>query len=392
MTISVQSERLQASNGRPAGGGFVRLRPSDLGPLDELIYEGTDSYAAPFDEERRFRWIAAAAEHHLRDNIVFRRLAKHAGFSPQRLLETGDASLVPLVSSAVFKRRDVSTPVAGHVRLCKSSGTRGSQSVVPRDQTTLERFIGSVLHGLREFHGHSSVRQSFVLSPTAHEAGDIWFSYVLTLVELLYDTQFFLADGRLRAEELYQALAELEPGAEPTIVAPPGLLVDFLAWMEERGLRLDLGERNGFVVTAGGWKRREAESVDRAVLAATVEERLAVPPERMRDAFNMVELNTVLFECDAARKHVPPWLLVQARRPSDLSVADPGEEGLLAYLDPTALSYPGFVLSDDFGRVDAPGCPCGRHGETVAIKRRLSTIEERGCALKLDRYSEGGRR
>lgn len=364
------------------------LRAPELGALDELIYEDRDSYAAPVDEERRIGWIAAAAEHHLRGNAVFRRLADHAGFSPDRLRETGDVSAVPLTSSAVFKRRDVSTPAPGPIRHCRSSGTRGSQSVVPRDRITLERFIGSVLHGLREFHGHTDVRRSLVLSPPASDAGDIWFTYVLTLVELLYDTEFFVTDGRLRPAELYAALEELEPRAEPTIVAPPGLLLDFLGWMEERGLRLSLAERNGYVVTAGGWKRREADAVDRPTLAGLVEERLGVPPARMRDAFNMVELNTVLFECEAGRKHVPPWLLAQARRPSDLSVAAPGEEGLLAYLDPTPVSYPGFVLSDDFGCVDA-GCPCGRHGETIGISRRLSTVEERGCGLKLDRYAQG---
>jgi long-chain-fatty-acid---luciferin-component ligase len=386
VTVSVRPELA------PAANGSVRLRPSDLSMLDELIYEGKESYAAPADHERRIGWIAAAAEHHLEHNEVFRRLAGHAKFSPERLRETGDLSAVPLVSSAVFKRRDVATSVPGPIRLCRSSGTRGSQSVVPRDRTTLERFIGSVLHGMREFHGHTNLREGFVLGPAAHEAGDIWFSYVLTLVELLYDTQFFVTDGRLRSEELFRALSELEPDAQPTLVAPPGLLVDFIAWMEERDLRLALGDRNGYVVTAGGWKRREAESVKRPVLEAMVEERLGVAPSRMRDAFNAVELNTVLFECEEGRKHVPPWLLVQARRPSDLSVGDPGEEGLLTYLDPTALSYPGFILSDDFGRVDPPGCPCGRHGETVSVRRRVSTIEERGCGLKLDRYAEGAKR
>src|SRR5262249_1300905 len=114
--------------------------------------------------------------------------------------------------------------------------------------------------------------------------------------------------------------------------------------------------------------------------------RLGVERSRVRDVFNMVELNTVLFECEASRKHVPPWLHVSARRAADMSVAPAGEVGLLCYLDPTATSYPGFVLSDDLGHIDDAQCPCGRYGETISISRRLTTIEDRGCGLSLDRY------
>ncbi|HEV3001880.1 MAG TPA: hypothetical protein VGW75_14155 [Solirubrobacteraceae bacterium] len=364
-----------------------RVRPADFGTLEELLFEGRDSYAAPVDERRRVEWIAAAAEHHLAASPLLRRLADHQGFSPDALRATGDLASVPLLSSGLFKRADVASAATGAVRLCLSSGTRGSRSVVPRDEPTLERFVGTVLHGLREFHGHTDAREALVLSPPRAEVEDLWFAYVLTLVELLYDTRFFVRDGELRVGELYEALAGLDAATQPTIVAPPGLLLDLLRWMEERSLRVDLAAREGSVVTAGGWKRREAEAVDRGELTALAEGRLGVRPERVTDAFNMVELNTVLFECERARKHVPPWLAAIPRRPSDLAPAEPGEMGLLSFLDPTATSYPAFVLSDDFGEVDAGGCPCGRAGETVSITRRLATVEQRGCGLKLDRYA-----
>lgn len=363
------------------------VRPSDFGSLEELLYEGTDSYSRPLDSERQVEWIAAAADHHIRTNAVFSRLAEHSGFSVDTLRATGDVASVPLVSSGLFKRRDLASAAEGPVRLCRSSGTRGSQSVVPRDRPTMERFVGTVLHGLREFLGHTDVREALVLSPPAHEAGDLWFAYVLTLVELLYDTRFFVRENRLRPDEAHRALTELDPEAQPTLVSSPGLLVDLLGWMEERSRTLDLEGRGSFVVTAGGWKKRKDESVDRDELTAAVRHRLGLAPDRVRDAFNMVELNTVLLECEHARKHVPPWLVVIPRRAADLRPADEGEEGLLSYLDPTATSYPSFILSDDFGSVDESGCPCGRYGPTVAVSRRLATIEERGCGLKLERYT-----
>jgi long-chain-fatty-acid---luciferin-component ligase len=365
-----------------------RLRPADLSDLDEVIYEGTNSYAGPVDVERRLRWLAASAEHHVAANPVYARLAQHVGFSPDRLLETGDTSCIPLISSGTFKRRSLHTDTGGWTRACLSSGTHGSHSVIARDEVTMERFVGSVLHGLREFHGDTTLRQAFVLGPSAAEAGDIWFSYVLTLVTLVYDTDFFVVGGELRNVELYEALASLPPDVEPTIVAPPGLLVDFLTWMHDEHHVLELGTRNSYVVTAGGWKRREADAVQRPQLEAMITETLGIGRRQVRDVFNMVELNTVLFECEAARKHVPPWLVVSGRRPADMSVTDNGEVGVLSYLDPTPRSYPGFVLSDDLGSVDRNGCVCGRYGDTVSISRRLSTIEDRGCGLTLDRYAK----
>jgi long-chain-fatty-acid---luciferin-component ligase len=362
------------------------LRAADLTDLDELLYEGTDSYSRPVDEQRRLNWLADAAEHHLTVNPVYARLAAHAGFSVERLRDTGDASLIPVISSGTFKRRSLGSADNGWTRRCLSSGTNGSHSVIPRDERTLERFVGSVLHGLREFHGHTSLRRAFVLGPSADEAGDIWFSYVLTLVNLLYDTDFFVVGGELRLEALWRELSELPADVEPTIVAPPGLLLDFLSWMQAENRRVDLGSRGAFVVTAGGWKRRQADAVERGDLEALIDARLGIDRAHVRDAFNMVELNTVLFECEAARKHVPPWLLVRARRAADLSVAPAGEVGVLSYLDPTPLSYPGFVLSDDLGSVDDSQCPCGRYGDTVVLSRRLNTIEDRGCGLTLDRY------
>lgn len=366
------------------------VRPADFGELEELIYESTDAYAHPVDPASRVEWIASAAEHHLATNTVFGRLANHAHFSPDELRATGDLATVPLLSSGLFKRRDVTSAVEGTLRLCKSSGTRGAQSVVPRDRVTLERFVGTVLHGMREFLGDSELREVLVLGPPPAEAGELWFSYVLTLVELLHDTSFLVRDGQLEADAAYRRLEAFEPGAEPTIVAPPALLFDFLGWMEARDLTLDLSGRNAYVVTAGGWKRRHDESVDRDELTATIVARLGVEPGHVRDVFNMVELNTVLFECELGHKHVPPWLVALARRPSDLGVAEPGEEGLLSFLDPTATSYPSFILSDDFGVVEHERCDCGRHGQTVAINRRLAAIEERGCGLKMARYGTAG--
>lgn len=373
---------------RTAGGPLApvrRVRAAGLGSLEEFIYEGERTYDTP-DAARRVEWIAQAAEHHLATNPYFSRIAAKRGFTVEQLRDTGDLSLVPVLSSGLFKRRDLRSETAGHVKLTMSSGTQGTQSVVPRDQPTMELFVGTVLHGLREFLGASDVREALVLGPPTEAAGDIWFSYVLSLVNLVHDTHFFVRGDDLRTEELVATLSRLDDHVEPALVAPPALLMDALQWMEEHDEAVDLADRNAFVVTAGGWKRRADDAVSRDELTRAVGDRLGVAPARVRDAYNMVELNTVIFECEHHRKHVPPWLAVLVRRPADMSLASPGEVGVLCFLDPTARSYPAFIFCDDLGRLQPDPCPCGRAGDTLTITRRVNTIEQRGCGLRLERY------
>jgi len=368
------------------GAEVLQRRAADFDTLDEAIYEGRDGYARPWDPVARIEWVAAAAERHIAGSEVFRRLAAARGFTPQALRETGDLGSIPVLSSGLFKRKTLTSTPDGPVRHTTSSGTRGSKSLVVRDDRTLERFVGSVLHGLREFHGDSSLREGFVLSPRESQADGVWFSYVLTLVEYAYDTSFFVNDDGLQCEALAAALADLRSDVQPVLVGPPALLWDFLAFLEERDITLKLAEQDALVLTAGGWKKREGASVSREALTARIEAFLGIPATSVRDAYNMVELNTVLFECEAHRKHIPPWLIATTRRPSDLSVGQSGEEGILSFCDPTAQSYPAFVLSDDFGIVEEGRCRCGRYGATLTMTRRIAAIEERGCGLSLERY------
>ncbi len=77
------------------------------------------------------------------------------------------------------------------------------------------------------------------------------------------------------------------------------------------------------VVTIGGWKRREGERVSRTELSDVVCRSLGLDNDHyVRDAFNMVELNTVIMECERHKLHVPPWLRVDALDPPD--TARPG--------------------------------------------------------------------
>lgn len=357
--------------------------------LDRLLSGSCSAYDRDFANERLL-WIKNAVSHHIKHSPIYARLAAGNHFSPDQLKSTSDLARVPLVPSSLFKKKSVVSTVSGELIRCQSSGTKGSVSEICRDEPTMERFVAGLLHGAGEFYERlHEGRRGFVLGPTNEEAGTLWFSYALSLLDLSFDTDFFVRDGEFCTEELASALTNLEPGIHPLIVGPPVLLVDFCQWLISTGQRMNLSECNALVVTAGGWKSFSDKAIDREELTQLVFDALGVEAVAVRDIYNMVELNSQVFECEHNVKHVPPWLEVIVREPSDLSRVESGEEGVLTFLDPTPTSYPGFIFSDDVGTLRSGRCACGRVGQTLTIERRLSKVEERGCALKMGRYRGG---
>jgi Acyl-protein synthetase, LuxE len=138
----------------------------------------------------------------------------------------------------------------------------------------------------------------------------------------------------------------------------------------------------GSVVTlGGGWKSFEGDRVERAVLAATIEDALGVGTGRVMEAYSMVELNSPLMCCEAERFHVPP-LLEPLVYDEALVPRAPGPDvtGVFGFLDPTATSYPGFVVTGDEVRLVREPCPCGLVGPAIVGEvRRAPGREVRGC-------------
>jgi Acyl-protein synthetase, LuxE len=140
--------------------------------------------------------------------------------------------------------------------------------------------------------------------------------------------------------------------------------------------------RAGSVVTlGGGWKSFEGHRVDRPTLCGLIEAALGVPAARVLEAYAMVELNTPLMRCREDRYHVPPilepWIFDETLSPlptqSDVT-------GTFGFMDPTATSFPAFLVTGDEVRLVRAPCPCGLVGPAVVGEvRRAPGREVRGC-------------
>jgi long-chain-fatty-acid---luciferin-component ligase len=353
--------------------------------IDRLVFGSADS--CQDEEQLRFELVRESVERHIHGCELYARFAERVGFTPELLREPVDLVRVPQIPTLAFKRTTiVSGPQQDIAKRCTSSGTLGRTSVVHRDRTTIERLLGSVQRGLAPlgewYDGEVGVLN---LGPRQAEAGDLWFAYVMSLVELTYPTEHAVQAGRfdaLRALERLRATA-LEY-QQVAVIGPPALMLTLAQVASEDDRGLPPGDALTFI-TAGGWKRASGDAIDRVAFTDRLMDTFGLPgPERVRDAFNQVELNTVMIECSQRRKHVPPWLEVIVRDTHTLKPIEAGATGLLSYLDPSATSFPCFIIGDDLGSVRNGPCSCGWHGRTLSLERRVARPEDWGCALKMD--------
>jgi long-chain-fatty-acid---luciferin-component ligase len=323
---------------------------------------------------------------------VSRNHAYHDYYTSFGLKDPPDADLplsaIPLLPSSLFKRRGLVLATASDeqiIKRCTSSGTRGSISSVPRDEQTLTNFLGSISSALSCFFNLDRIgnHKAFILGPMPEEAGDLWFSYVLSSMALSFHTEYCEKHGKFRMADAASSIqAAVERRLSVFIIGPPFRIVELCGFLEDRGSSVCLSE-DSFVISAGGWKDKESRAIPRVEYIKLVAETFNIDSQMIRDSYNMVELNTVLNECEFHEKHVLPWVDVVARDPSTNHALGDDEPGILSFCDGSALSYPGFILSEDYGVVSSAACRCGRFGKRVEVLRRIEGLEARGCALKM---------
>ncbi|WP_424534047.1 hypothetical protein ACOZ38_27480 [Sphaerisporangium viridialbum] len=367
-------------------GGTEVVPPAD--PIDVVL--GRDGIYRSCAEEMplsRAELVWRAVRSHRETNDAYDRYCVRQGLPDQDDPEL-PLDRVPLLPTVLFKRDPALVLSKGGtppLTDTTSSGTLGTVSTVPRCDATLMRFFGTVAIGDREILGSETFdRAVFNVGPTIRDAPNLWIAMVMAGVGVIMPSRSYLDEERLLAEELARDLQRDGRDRNVLLVGPPPLLLD-LARVAAQDTRLRLGPGSQ-VLTIGGWKRRGGEMVEKAAFRSLMADAFGLErDDQVRDTYNMVELNSVLFECAHHALHVPPWLAAMARDPRTLAVLPSGAGGLLSFLDPTAVSYPCFILTDDFGsvRYDAH-CACGTAGDTVTIERRVNRVESRGCALKLD--------
>jgi len=244
-------------------------------------------------------------------------------------------------------------------------GFRGGRMGIQRAGAELSRYIADV-HYLHDREIRAEMLRALLTARSAAAADAARAALVVG-----QDEAYLSFVGALRRAT--------ERGRALWLFGAPYQVQQLCALMQAAGAPMP---RPGSVVTlGGGWKSFEGQRVDRPALCALIQAALGVPAARVLEAYAMVELNTPLMRCGEGRYHVPPilepWLFDEALLP-----LPPGVDvrGTFGFMDPTATSYPSFLVTGDEVRLVRERCPCGLVGPALLGEvRRAPGHEVRGC-------------
>ena len=159
----------------------------------------------------------------------------------------------------------------------------------------------------------------------------------------------------------------------------------FIIWQHfykqiiEKKIKLDLSD--AILIHGGGWKKLLSESISSEDFKKRLNNVCGI--KNIHDYYGMVEqTGSIYMECEKGHLHASIFSDIIIRRPSDFSIAEIGEKGIIQVLSILAYSYPGHsLLTEDEGiLLGEDDCPCGRKGKYFKIVGRLKNAEIRGCS------------
>ena len=192
----------------------------------------------------------------------------------------------------------------------------------------------------------------------------------------------------LDVEKLNYALTQISSkNLAPVIFGFTYVIYDTLRGLNKALLTASFDE--GTVLHIGGWKKLEAQKMSNPPLIALCH--VWLHENCVIDAYGFTEqmgINHLSIASD--EKICPSFARVLVRDPITLEVLPHGHEGLLQFISPLPVSYPGIsVLTDDLGIVTSEfGQINGLYGTLFRVTGRAKNAEIRGCGDVMSAYLE----
>jgi len=193
--------------------------------------------------------------------------------------------------------------------------------------------------------------------------------------------EFRAATVGQKEERFARVVGELEQasreGRKVFLAGAPYLFKELVVAARSRGtIALPKGS---MAMTGGGWKTFTGEKIEQHALHEMIAEAFGMPVTSVVDAYSMAEIHGVVPRCEHGRYHVPPMIEAMVVDEDMRQVVGKDVTGTFAFLDPFALSYPGFIVTGDRVRMVDEACACGVHGPAFLEIGRAPGREVKGC-------------
>ena len=298
---------------------------------------------------------------------------------------------VPFIPIRVFKEATMKSVSDDKVfKIMKSSGTSGqSQSKIYLDKETAILQQKVLLRLLGDFIGNKRLPMLVIDTRSVIADRKLFTTRGATIMGLDFAAKkmVFALDEDMQLDErkLFDFIEQY--GNERFIIFG----FTFMVWqhlfqeVKRRELNVDLS--NGYLLTAGGWKKLVSSAISNDEFKRTGKEACNII--HYVDHYGMAEQTGCIYaECEYGHLHASIYSDIIIRNYLDFAPCSYGEKGHIQVLSSLPGSYPGHsILTEDEGVIlGEDDCPCGRKGKYIKVIGRIKDAEIRGCS---DTYAEG---
>lgn len=325
--------------------------------------------------------------HHYEHCIDYGNILIGLDIDPYVPLSLGDLPYLPI---GLFKRFDLRSIPGSHVaQILTSSGTSGSsRSRVFLDRETSILQMRALASIVTSFIGDKRLPLLVIDAPNGKQdpAG-----YAARAVAIKGFSLFGNGTTVFAFTETMQPDLEKVEEFVKSLRGERFLVFGFtyVVWryllehLDKHDRHLDLA--NGVLIHGGGWKRLTNANVNDSTFKKYAKERAGL--QSVYNYYGMVEQpGSIYMQCEQGYMHCSHFSDIFIRRLTDLSIAAPGESGILQTLSVLPRSYPGHnLLTEDVGVFHGEDdCGCGRRGKYFTVLGRLPTATPKGCSDTYD--------
>jgi phenylacetate-coenzyme A ligase PaaK-like adenylate-forming protein len=350
----------------------------------------------PYDLDRsRACFLDAVRENvelHRTNCAEYAAILRERGFDVDCLKTEDDLYKIPVIPTLYLKRnRLFSVPEDKLVVKATSSGTRGQQSIVGFDRSSLFYGIGMMVRFFAYHRVISPMPTNYIVlgyQPSKHaQMGAIKTAHGTTRFAPALHREYALKDTGtgyvLNLDGIRDALFRYaRQGLPVRFVGFPSYMYFLVKMLQEHGISLKLN-RNSRVLLGGGWKQFSAEEIDRPSFYQLIEETLGIEKRNCLEFFSAVEHPLAYCKCENGHFHVPAYSRVIIRDVRNLEPVPNGQTGLLSLISPLVSSMPlTSIVTDDLAiQHDGALCGCGIKTPYFELQGRAGVRQIKTCTM-----------